>query len=1126
MALEWIEQVTDAVKTLVPRERAARPRPRPLGRARKVAAGVYAVSTAREQISVDSMVELHLADRGSNGPDRATYRVIAVEEGHGELRVHVGPHAPEGGLWLWGTGRAAGALERSLLEAWQGLTDPGLAARLVDGWLDPVPATVPEAGALHGDQARAHYACTTPGVRLVWGPPGTGKTTVLARAIDDLLARGKRILLVSATNIAVDNALSAVIQMRRPPPGELVRVGAPALAQIAQDDRVALPRLVQARLRTLTERRDEVGRQLLELATSPEARRLAELDRRLDGFDAAGYRAAYTRVQRDRHVEALTADLSRAEHRYGDAEQARDSRRSAYRDAASELAAISTARAELASASQLRAESDRLDALAAAAAGEVLSAEQRLRKARQERETVPGGSPRTWLQYRAERSRLDKAVSAQQADLASVVAARDEARRLAEQHRMLATPLIAAHEQAATPVTSEEVARREKAVGAARNAVGEADEVLRLSGQKVARIRAALDEAIANPGATEEDRTTVDDADRAGLPLLAAERDRLAQKAAPLLTHRQTLEQHYEKLLTDIDRARAGAEPTIISQARLVAATLTRFRLDATVYGTPYDAVFVDEAAAAQLPEVLLAATKARQTVVLLGDFCQLGPVRDEKKIHSAGPHARWLLRNCFDLVGVTTPADALAREGCVTLRITRRFGPHVVTLANRIAYGGLLTAPPADRPPSVDDPQIVLLDTDGLGDLGRVRVPAADGGRWWLAGSVLSRALAEHHREQGESVGIITPYRAQSLATIDHLDDLGSLGGDPPVEGGTAHTFQGREFDIVVADLVEDGEVPGWSAKASMRSASSFERNGARLINVVVTRARHRVYLLTSGHAVRSAHPDSTFSQLAALVDEGAIRVVRAADLLGLPAGELNEKWISDPLLGELWETFAGHVVAEAVFDEFGYIPAVLEAITRATSSVWLWSPWFGARQDEILPTLALARDRGVEITVFIVDDSDSVVRSQRTRGPDLDRRLAELRGVATRLTRVRQMHQKIVIIDREIMFLGSYNTLSSRARREIMVRYRGRRFAEQVLQHERAEELARPPSCERHVTVMEARRSSSPKKGFAWSWACPTKGCPERRLLGPAATSSDRLNSPRRPTAPAETGMGRPSS
>ena len=50
---------------------------------------------------------------------------------------------------------------------------------------------------------------------------------VLAEAISALLATGRRVLLVSATNIAVDNALLKVIAQRRHKPGQLLRVGTP-----------------------------------------------------------------------------------------------------------------------------------------------------------------------------------------------------------------------------------------------------------------------------------------------------------------------------------------------------------------------------------------------------------------------------------------------------------------------------------------------------------------------------------------------------------------------------------------------------------------------------------------------------------------------------------------------------------------------------------------------------------------------------------------------------------------------------------------------------------------------------------------------------------------------------------
>ncbi|MCB0291461.1 MAG: AAA family ATPase [Calditrichaeota bacterium] len=48
---------------------------------------------------------------------------------------------------------------------------------------------------------------TAPDVALIQGPPGTGKTTVIGEAIYQLARQGKRVLLASQANLAVDNAL-------------------------------------------------------------------------------------------------------------------------------------------------------------------------------------------------------------------------------------------------------------------------------------------------------------------------------------------------------------------------------------------------------------------------------------------------------------------------------------------------------------------------------------------------------------------------------------------------------------------------------------------------------------------------------------------------------------------------------------------------------------------------------------------------------------------------------------------------------------------------------------------------------------------------------------------------------
>ena len=78
----------------------------------------------------------------------------------------------------------------------------------------------------------------------------------------------------------------------------------------------------------------------------------------------------------------------------------------------------------------------------------------------------------------------------------------------------------------------------------------------------------------------------------------------------------------------------------------------------------------------------------------------------------------------------------------------------------------------------------------------------------------MLSRALAELHVPDGP-VGIVTPYRAQSEATLAALRDRDMVAGTAV---GTVHSFQGREYPTVVFDLVDDGR--GWVARDARTAA------------------------------------------------------------------------------------------------------------------------------------------------------------------------------------------------------------------------------------------------------------------------------------------------------------------
>ena len=85
-------------------------------------------------------------------------------------------------------------------------------ARPRTGDVEPAPAVKHGDRVLNEEQLTAIRRSLGSDTAFVWGPPGTGKTTTLARIVEAHYRAGRSVLLVSNTNIAVDTALEKVAE--------------------------------------------------------------------------------------------------------------------------------------------------------------------------------------------------------------------------------------------------------------------------------------------------------------------------------------------------------------------------------------------------------------------------------------------------------------------------------------------------------------------------------------------------------------------------------------------------------------------------------------------------------------------------------------------------------------------------------------------------------------------------------------------------------------------------------------------------------------------------------------------------------------------------------------------------
>lgn len=681
---------------------------------------------------------------------------------------------------------------------------------------------------LNSGQQRALLQMVSPGGTFIWGPPGTGKTTVISQAVQVALLRGQSVLIASSTSEAVDRALERIAgRAEGLGPGTIIR-------HCASGDKV---------LGSIRHHDFLLASKAADHTTSRPATR-AMLDEALTVNETHPQRTELVELQNELHAASIDPDVVHAQ---------RDKDRRQAQLAQEELT-LSTRQEQLSEVAlqlaELEAEFHSMEDLDTA-----IELAQRNR-----------ADTQTWKNWWENEKRERESRVAIISQHISIAKSHVELASLRLQGRFSAKiPGVGRRRKIIRAEAEAELAELEVDRLRALSELDEATENIkafrdqldayqayyeelhaalsRRAGlqQQITVLREELDSVQAHIFETQRRITdlhqeigssSASSFDKASLPSLRA--IKLVDRYDDALSRVTALDEekkHIEKLKDILDDEYNQKYSNLLSTAPVVATTLAAIPASPELSNRRFDVVIIDEAAASRPTTVLCAAALADTTLTIIGDF--LSTIRDGHPDRTAflDPHVTaWHQRDIFGLAGITDRKSAENHPRCVTLKAQYR--PQIVTeTINRLCYDGLLENLSEGLPGR--ESTIAFIDTSTLSDL----VITKHNGEL-LCPSTVDVAARLASALPPNTTGYVAPYREQALAAEERFLELGIA-----ATCSTASTFQFTTFDCAIIDLMQDDQ-PRWISAADVRGPKRSIA-GAKFLNMALTRASKRLFII-----------------------------------------------------------------------------------------------------------------------------------------------------------------------------------------------------------------------------------------------------------------------------------------
>ncbi|HDP7830362.1 TPA: DNA helicase, partial [Escherichia coli] len=453
------------------------------------------------------------------------------------------------------------------------------------------------------------------------------------------------------------------------------------------------------------------------------------------------------------------------------------------------------------------------------------------------------------------------------------------------------------------------------------------------------------------------------------------------------------------------------------------------------------DLLIVDEAGQV-LPEVAAASFALAKKALVIGDTEQIAPIWNclpvtdmgnmlEENIISGGTQEE--LINTYTHVcgsGKSAASGSVMQvaqfnshyqydpkfERGMYLYEHRRCFNNIIGYCNSLCYHGKLQ-PKRGMEKGTIFPAMGYLHIDGRG------MKPNGGSRYNpLEAETIAAWLVAHkddiERHYGEPlykvVGVVTPFSAQVNAIKTSLRKLEINGKDE--EGsltvGTVHSLQGAERAIVL-----------FSPVYSKHEDGRFLDSNSSILNVAVSRAKDSFLVFGDMDLIEMQPAFSPRGLLAKYLfssDNNALQF------------EFHKR---QDLISAHTQISTLHGVEQ--HDEF--LNMTLAGAQKKITIISPWLSWQKMEQTGFLASMALARSRGIDITVVtdkncnIAHVDDDKRQEKKHLLNDAVEKLNKM-GIATKL--VNRVHSKIVIEDEELLCVGSFNWFSA-AREDKYQRY-----------------------------------------------------------------------------------------